>query len=339
MDGGLLSKKDMHALFWTVLFLSILALGSPAEAQGKPHRIGLLSAGNDQLLPGQRTTWRSGLLQVLEQHGYQIGRNLEFIERYSGGNNERLPELAAEIAKANVDIVVAVADQSLRAMLAETANTPIVMVVGADPVASGFVASLARPGGRVTGIAFQTLAGDVKRLQLLHEAIPAAHTFGYLRPPGPVPSGIAKSLQEASNALGVRMTTHAVTALEPAAYEAAFAAMRTEGCAAVLVAATQQLAIQAPLFGPVAKSFKLPTMCEWDYMAHTDCVMSYGHDLDYARRRVGDYVVRILGGALPADLPVEETDVWKLTINLVNAVHTGVALPAAITARADDVVE
>ncbi len=338
MKRGSLLKADVF-LIGMLISICISAVASPAISQDRVYRVGLLSAGSDQLLPGQRTTWRSGVLQVLEQRGYHLGKNLQFVDKYAHGDIELLPKLAGEIAKANIDIAVAVTDQSLTAILAQTSKTPVVMVVGSDPVEAGFVTNLARPGGRVTGIAFQTLAGDIKRLQLLHEAMPAARAFGYLRPPGPIPTQTAERLEQASKELGIKLTTHVVTALEPAAYEAAFAAIRNEGGAAVLVAATQQMAIQAPVFGPALKSAKLPTMCEWDYMAHTDCVMSFGHHLDYARRRVGDYVARILAGTQAGELPVEESDVWKLTINLRNAAQVGLVVAPSIDARADDIVE
>jgi ABC-type uncharacterized transport system substrate-binding protein len=234
---------------------------------------------------------------------------------------------------------VAITDSSVRAILAVKQTTPIVMVVGADPVESGFVASLARPGGRVTGIAFQTIEGDAKRLQLLHEAMLSARRFGCLWPPGQIPARMADVLTDAARRLNVELTIRPVTALEPAAYEAAFSTMRREGAAGVLVAATQALSFQAPHFGPVAQSLGLPTICEWDYMAHTGCVLAYGHDLEYGYRRVGEYVARILKRTSPEDLPVEQSDTWKLTVNQGAAARVGLAVPLSIIARADEVIE
>jgi putative ABC transport system substrate-binding protein len=234
---------------------------------------------------------------------------------------------------------VAIADSSVRAILAVTKVTPIVMVVGADPVEVGFVASLARPGGRVTGLAFQAFEGDVKRLQLLHEAMPKARRFGYLRPPGPAPARAAEALTSAARRLDIELTTRAVAELEPAAYEDALSALRNEGAAGVLIASTQELSFEAQRFGPIAQSLGLPTICEWDYMAHVGCVLAYGHDLDYTRRRVGEFAARILKGTPPADLPVEQPDTWKLTINQRVAERVGLVIPPTIFARADEVVE
>jgi putative ABC transport system substrate-binding protein len=115
--------------------------------------------------------------------------------------------------------------------------------------------------------------------------------------------------------------------------------MRVEGSAGVVVASTQQLSLEAARFGPAAESLGLPPRCEWDYMAHSGCVMAYGHDLEFARGRIAEYTSRILKGAVPADLPVEQLDVWKLTVNTRDAAHMGLIVPASILARADDVVD
>jgi putative ABC transport system substrate-binding protein len=247
------------------------------------------------------------------------------VDRYSEGNPARLPGLAREIAAANVDVVVAITDGSVKAMLAVNKTTPIVMVVGSDPVALGFLASLARPGGKVTGIAFQTSEGDAKRLQFLREAMPAARRFGYLWPLGAIPVRVVDLMTDAARRLNVEVTMRSVAALE--------------GAAGVLVASTQALSFEAQHFGPVAQSLGLPTICEWDYMARTGCVLAYGHDLEYGRRRVGEYVARILRGTSPEDLPVEQADTWKLTVNQGAAARVGLAIPPSILARADEVIE
>jgi putative tryptophan/tyrosine transport system substrate-binding protein len=279
------------------------------------------------------------VLRGLEQNGFRIGKNLELVDRYAEGDLDRLPELSREIATNNVDVVVAIADQSVRAMLAATKVTPIVMVVGADPVEVGFVTSLARPGGRVTGVAFQIFEGDVKRLQLLREAMPQARRFGYLRPPGTIPARATEALANAARRLDIELITRVAARLEPAAYDAAFSAMRSEGASGVLVASTQQLSFDVQRFAPIAQSLGLLTICEWAYMARTGCTLAYGHDLEHARRRVGEYAARILKGTPPADLPVEQLDTWKLTVNQREAARVATIIPLAILARADEVIE
>lgn len=336
---GSLWQQAAHLLTRATVGLALLSLLLPSEAQDKVWRVGLLSAGPQAQALGTQTSWRGGVLASLERNGFHIGSNLEVVDRYAGGNLARLPSLAREIAAANVDVVVAITDASVKAMLAANKTTPIVMVIGADPVELGLVASLARPGGRVTGIAFQTSEGDAKRLQFLREAMPAARRFGYLWPPGTIPVRVVDLLTGAARRLNVELTMRAVSALDPAAYQAAFSAMHKEGAAGVLVASTQELSFEAQHFGPVAQSLGLPTICEWDYMARTGCVLAYGHDLEYARRRVGEYVARILRGTSPEDLPVEQSDTWKLTVNKGAAARVGLAIPPSVLARADEVID
>jgi putative ABC transport system substrate-binding protein len=319
----------------TMVAVAVLSVTVPAAAQDKVWRVGLLSNGVSAPA-GQQSTWRSEMLLSLEQNGYRLGLNLQLVERYSEGHVDRLPGLAAEIA--GVDVAVAISEVSVRAMLAATQATPIVMV-GDDPVAGGFVASMARPGGRVTGLAFQTAEGDVKRLQLLREAMPDTRRFGRLGPPGQVNAHAAELLADAASRLDVELTMRQVARLDPAEYSAALIALRGEGVAGVLIASTQAWAGDTSMVGRIALEYGLPTICEWAFQARTGCVLAYGHDLVYAQRRAGWYVARILKGAAPADLPVEQPDAWQLTVNLQAAAQLGLAFPRNILARADEVIE
>jgi putative ABC transport system substrate-binding protein len=210
------------------------------------------------------------------------------------------------------------------------------MVIGEDPVEVGIVASLAHPGGRVTGIAFRTLEGDAKRLELLREAIPTGRRFGYL---GMSYESVAraKEMAEVAARLGIEVTTYWVNG--PSEYAAAFARMRNEGVAGVVVGATQPLAANASRVAASAAENRLPTICEWDYMARVGCVLGFGHDLTYGQRRVGEYLARILKGTPPSELPIEESDAWKLTVNLRVAAKLGITMSPSILARADEVIE
>jgi putative ABC transport system substrate-binding protein len=270
-------------------------------AQEKVRRVGLLSNGNPALAAGQSSTWRDAVLLSLDQNGYRVGLNLELVDRYSEGHVDRLPGLTQEIAAASVDVVIAITDASVRAMPAATKATPIAMVVGGDPLANGFVASMARPGGRVTGLAFQVPEGDAKRLKLLRDALPDARHFGRLGPHGQVPARSAELLADAASRLGIELTMRQVARLEATEYAAALLAMRGAGVAGVLIASSQAW----------AGGRGLPTICEWGFMARAGCVLAYGLDIDYAQRRVGWYAARILKGAAAADLPVEQSDAMK----------------------------
>jgi len=317
-----------------MLFLFLLALAQPATAAEKIWRVGLLS--NSPPPSGITTTWRGELLGVLREHGFEPGRNLELVERYSDGNADRLPGLAREIDAARADVIAAISLESVRAALASTQATPIVMVVGNDPIAMGLVASLAHPGGRVTGIVFRTAEGDAKRLQLLVEAIPREHRFGYLGMSFEAELKAA-TIAAAATMLNVEIKLHWIAG--PDDYAAAFSAMRNEGVAGVVIGANQPLGSQGPRVASSAADNGLPTICEWEYMARGGCVFGFGQDLTYGQRRVGEYVARILGGSSPSELPVEQPDVWKLTVNLKAARRLGLTIPPSILARADEVIE
>ena len=324
----------MRAPLLCLFLLALAASPQRAAAQEKVWRVGLLS--NSPPSSGVSTSWRDGVLRSLARNGFGLGRNLELVERYSEGRHDRLPHLAREISAEGVDAVVAISDVSVRAVLAATQATPIVMVVGDDPVAAGFVAGFARPGGRVTGIFYQTAEGDAKRLQLLREAIPGARRFGYL---GLSYQAVARAdvMTRAAAQLGVELTMHWIGG--PAKYATAFTAMKNENVSGVVVSAAQPLATDAPRVAASAAEHGLPTICEWDYMARAGCVFGYGHDLAFAQRRVGEYVARILKGAVPAELPVERSDAWKLTVNLGAAARLGLEIPPSLLARADEVIE
>src|SRR5262245_62000591 len=229
--------------------------------------------------PGVTSSWRGTLLQVLAENGFALGRNLELVDRYPGGEADRQP-LADDIAAAQVDVLLAISDPMVRAAIAATRTTPIVMVVGADPVAAGFVASHARPGGRVTGISLRVWEGDAKRLQLLSEAIPGAHRFARLNPSGAGTRG-ADLMTLTASRLGVELIEFTVDG--PATYAAAFAAMKAAGVAGVVISSAP-LASDAARVSQSAAEHGLPTMCEWEYMARVGCVFGYGHDLSYAHR-------------------------------------------------------
>jgi putative ABC transport system substrate-binding protein len=312
----------------------LLALAQPAEAAEKVWHVGLLA--NSPPPSGATTTWRGELLGILQQHGFEPGRNLELVERYSDGHADRLPGLAREIDAAGADVIAAITLESVRAVLASTQATPIVMVVGYDPVAMGLVASLAHPGGRITGVVFQTPEGDAKRLQLLVEAIPRERRFGYLGMSFEVASK-AKVIETAAAELNVEVKSHWIASRDN--YAAAFAAMRNEGVAGVVISENQPLSTQGRRVASSAADNGLPTICGWDFMARQGCVFGFGHDLAYAQRRVGEYVARILSGSVPSELPVEQPNVWKLTVNLKAAARLGLAVPPSILARANEVIE
>jgi putative ABC transport system substrate-binding protein len=324
------------AVLTLVLLFVLLVPPQVVSAQEKVWRVGLLTNGVSNTL-GAVTTWRGEVLRALDRSGFTLALNLELVDRYSDGDQQQLPRLARELQAEHLDAVIAITEPAARAAVAATAERPIpIVMVGDDPVAAGLVTSLARPGGRVTGIAFRTAEGDAKRLQLLSEAIPGASRFGYLTPLPRQPRA-AEQLAQSAAQLSVEVITRVVGSSEE--YASAFEAFRHAGVAGVVIAASQPLAVNASQAAASAAAHGLPTICEWDYMARAGCVFAYGHDLAHAQRRVGEYVARILHGAAPAELPVEQPDVWSLTVNLGAAARLGLTIPPSLLARADEVIE
>jgi ABC-type uncharacterized transport system substrate-binding protein len=320
----------MKAL-WIVLAL-LAAVPEHGTAGERVWRVGLLSNG----LEATGAAWRGALFQVLGQNGFDQGKNLELIERYSAGHAERLPQLAREIADAKADAIMAISVPSVRAALAATKLTPIVSV-GGDPVAAGLADGYAHPGGRVTGIAFQSTEGDTKRLQLLSEAMPNAHRFGYLGIAYQQGTPLPQQMAEAATRLGVELIARWIDG--PGNYDRVLGEIRNAGAAGVVIGGNQPFGADAARIAASALKQGLPAMCEWDYMARAGCPLSYGHDLAYGQRRAAEYVARILKGASPEELPIERSDAFRLTVNRRAAERLGLGLPSAILARADEVIE
>jgi ABC-type uncharacterized transport system substrate-binding protein len=322
-----------------LLWLCLLAFAVQMQfgmADEQVWRVGLLSNGPAQFR-GIATSWRDEALRVLSQNGFTQGRNLELLEKYSEGKTELLPRLAKELVSANVDAIITISDPAARAAATAAPATPIVMVVGNDPVATGLVDSFAHPGGKLTGIYFQTAEGDAKRLQLLTEAIPGARRFGYLEMSYNQHTPVAEEIGHAAERLGIELTARWIGG--PDDYTVAFDSMKQAGDAGVVIGAAQPLGSDTQRITATAMEHQLPTICEWAYMAHVGCVLSYGHDLAYAQRRVGEYVARILKGTPASELPVEQPDAWKLTVNAQAAKRLGLQLPSPILTRADEVIE
>jgi putative ABC transport system substrate-binding protein len=301
-------------------------------------RLGVLTPGASAWgRPGAPGSIISTTLPVLAAGGFVEGRNLVLVGRAADGDPSRLPDLARELADERVDVVIAVGGAATSALLAAAPSTPIVMSFAAeDPVEMGYARSLARPGGKVTGIFFRGLETDAKRVELLAEAMPQARRFGFLASPTLEPAR-ADLLAQTAARLGVELTTR--TARGAADYADAFASLKEAGITGVLVQATTVFGGDAPIFSPIAAQHGLATICEWDYMARQGCTIGFGPDVMTLRRRTGDYVLRILKGADPGELPIELPDRFALAVNLRIAAQLGIELPPSFLARADEVIE
>jgi putative ABC transport system substrate-binding protein len=301
-------------------------LGAEAQA-GKIFRVGALSTGSPEAL-------RQGLRDV----GYVEGLNLAIEWRDPAGMTERLGDLAADLVRLKVDVIVAANPASTFAARRATASIPIVMVNTPDPVQFGLVDSLGRPGGNVTGTT--TLSADlsVKQLELLKEAVPRAVRIAVLwNPANPWRPLALKGAETAARSLAVQL--HSVEVRGPDDLDHAFATITREHAGAVLVLSDPMTFFHRARLADLGTKRRLPTMHGVRGYVDAGGLMSYWAHQAELYRRVGSYVDRILKGARPGDLPIEQPTRFELTINLKTAKALGLTVPPSLLARADQVIE
>ena len=324
------------ALLALALAILLAPLAADAEQPGKVFRIGILA--NVPLTDPEGARLWGAFIRGLRELGYVEGQNITIEWRVSEGKYERLPDLAAELVRVKVDVIVAPASQGPFAAKQATRTIPIVMTGTADPVGSGLVASLARPGGNVTGLS--TLAPEIvgKRLELLKEIVPRASRVAILwnptNPSHPLLLGEAKAAARL-----LRVQLQLLEARGPDEFEGAFAAMTKERAGALLVLRDGMFLLhRRRIMDLVAKS-RLPVM----YAAREDVdaggFMSYGPSAPDLFRRAAIYVDKILKGAKPADLPVEQPTKFELVVNLKTAKTLGLTIPQSVLIRADHVIQ
>jgi putative ABC transport system substrate-binding protein len=316
---------------FALLALSAAPLAAEAQQAGKVWRIGVLSSST----PQPRT---DALLTGLRDFGYVDGQNIAIDWRPSAGRAERLPDLAAELVRLNVDVIVAVDNPAIVSAQKVTRTIPIVMVLATDPVNTGFVASLARPGGNITGLTTQVTELQGKALQLLKEAIPSVSRVAVLwNPTEPGRQADAREAEVAARVLGLH--SQLVEAASPAELDSVFTAMARERPDAVLVQPSQTNFINRARIGELAAKRLLPTMGWSAETVEAGWLMSYGPNILSLYRRAAYYVDRILKGAKPADLPVEQPTKFELVFNLKTAKALGITIPQSLLLRADEVIQ
>jgi putative tryptophan/tyrosine transport system substrate-binding protein len=344
MQGSALRRTEIARWCSTagiilLLACSILAAPCVAEAQQptkKVPRIGVLSPQKSTELP---TVQREPFARGLRALGWTLGVDILIEPRSAEGEVDRLPALAAELVQLPVDVIVARGNAAIRAAQHATRTIPIVMAVSADPVAQGFVASLARPGGNLTGLS--TMQADLvgKQLEMLHETVPTVSRLAVLaNSTNPATLPYLRALQSAAQRLGVQLQVLEVQRQEDVA--PALAAIAREAVGAFLVLTDPVVLGEArPAITAFALQQRLPAMYPWRVDTEAGGLMSYGPSGPDLHTRAAYYVDRLLKGAKPADLPVEQPIKFELVINLKTAQALGLTIPSTLLFQADEVLQ
>jgi putative ABC transport system substrate-binding protein len=324
--------------FISVLVGNILAATLAAEAQQRDRipRIGYLSPGSpsDPVRLGRFEAFRLGLREL----GYVDGQNLAIEPRWAEGDYERYPALAADLVRVKSTVIVAVGGAATQAVLRATTTIPIVMSTVLDPVGSGLVTSLARPGGNVTGLSI--MAPDIvgKQLQLLREVMPSVSRVAVLWNPANPGSGAQLREAEAAGRT-LKMQLQALEARVPQEIDSAFAAMTRERAGALLILADAIFTNQRQQIGELAIKRRLPSVYGVSGYAEAGGLMVYSVDPVDLERRAAIYVDKILKGAKPGELPVEQPTKFELVINLKTAKALGLTVPQPVLLRAAQVIQ
>jgi len=331
------SDRTLHGIVAFIFVLAILAapLATDAQQPSRVPRIGYLEFGT--AAPG--TSFLEAFRQGLRDLGWVEGQNIAIEVRYAEGKRDQLPELAAELVRRKVDLIFASTTPAALAAKHATTTIPIVIGLVADPVGSGVVASLARPGGNITGWTHEPgLEILGKRLELIKEAVSGATRIGALwNPANPIHGPAVKELEAAAQALKVQL--HPVPVQDPKELESAFAALTRQRAGALTVIPDGMFLAQADRIIALAARSRLPAIYGFTDLVEAGRLMAHGVNLPEMFRRGASYVDRILKGARPADLPIERPTRFYFVINLKTAKALGLTIPPSLLQQADRIIE
>jgi putative ABC transport system substrate-binding protein len=334
-----ISNSKNASVFGLVLFAILLTLCVSAQAQqpGKIFRIGFLAAST--------ASGNAGLLEIFRQEmhkfGWIEGKNIAFEYRYGEQKPERLPELAKDLARLKVDLILVVATPAALAAKGATSTIPIVMVNTGDPVGTGLVTSLAWPGGNITGNSGLSPELNSKRLEILKDAIPKLGRVGLLRPPlraGAPVNFQLKEIRPAAVALKLKLE-EIETQPDAKDLERAFQAAKQKQVGAIMTTSNRPFFAERKRIVELAGRHRLPAIYFDKEFVNDGGLMSYGTDYDDLYRRAAVYVDKILKGAKPADLPVQQATKFEFIINLKAAKQIGLTIPPEVLARANRVIK
>lgn len=314
----------------TALLAALMSPSADAQPTARVFRIGTLGSENSR-------TWEA-LRQGLRDLGYVEGRNMTTEALWSDGVSDRYPALARELVALKPNVIVAASMQAIRAAKDATATIPIVMLLAVDPVKLGLIESLARPGGNVTGLSTLSAQLTAKRVELLKEVVPKASRLAVLSDPAnPIEALILRELIVASEATGVRVQNFA--ARNPEDLSTSLAAALSSGADALWVFGNPVNFKSRQLIADAARKNRLPTMSHERAFVEAGNLVSYGPSYIDEFRRAATYVDKILKGAKPAELPVEQPITFELFVNRTTARELGLTIPPSVLLRADRIVE
>ena len=322
----LLAAAAWPALAW--------AGAARAQAPAKVPRIGFLSSRS----PSGVAAWLQAFQAGLRDLGWVEGKNISIEYRYAEGKRARIPDLAADLVRLKVDVIVAPLVGDARAAQRATKAIPIVMAGAADPIALGLVESLARPGGNVTGLTHLSIELSGKRLELLKEMVPKLSRVGVLWNPQSRPAQLAwKEVQLPARQLGVQLLSLELRSADD--FDKAFEDATSARAGAILIIPNTLIGPNLKRIAGLAAKNRLPSIHQWSEFAEAGGLVTYGPDRDDIYRRAATFVDKILKGAKPADLPIEQPTKFELVINMKTARALGLTIPQSILLRADRVIE
>jgi putative ABC transport system substrate-binding protein len=315
---------------------AVVARVARAQQKTKVWRVGLLSASSVASV-SSHWIWGS-LLKGLREFGYIEGKNLVVEFRSAEDDYARLQELAAQLVAANVDVIVVSGGQSVAAAQKATRTIPIVIATAGDPVGSGFVKSLASPGGNITGLSDVAADMGFKLLDTLLSAVPGLKYVGVLVNPDNVShTTFMRSIEDAARSKTVKVRS--LEARTPAAIDAAFAAMAEDKVQGAIALADATFNSRQTQIAELAARYRLPCISGFRQYVHAGGLMSYGPDFADNARRAASYVDRIFKGAKPADLPIEQARRFEFAVNLKTAKTLALTIPGPLLARADEIIQ
>jgi len=323
-------RREFIALFGSV------AAGIPLTARAQRSAtavVGILSP------EGPNTENVNGLIERLRELGYVEGRNIRFEYRWAEGRFDRLPELAADLVRIKVDVIVAFVTQAAEVAKKQTSTIPIVMVGVGDPVGAGLAASLAHPGGNVTGTSTLAVALIGKQLELLKLVAPGNTSFAAMFNPANVTfqTQQVKEAKKASEMLGLRLRFLEVR--EPSEFEAAFETVVREGIGVLLILIDPLYFSNSKALAELSVKSRLITMTGYRTFAEAGGLMSYGANFFDSYKAAAPYVDKILKGTRPADLPIDQSSRFEFVVNLKTAKILGIEIPASVLGFATEVIE